>query len=201
VRYDNVAKDGREQVYLLPSSAATTTISIAMRTRLPADAAQAELKKELRKIDPDLGTSPIRSLELFVADAIAPARLTALLMAGFAGMSAFLAAIGLYAVVSYSVTLRRREIGIRMALGANRRETIWMVLRQGMAMAGAGIAMGLAGSFALKRLLAAVVQDIGAVEFPMLAAIAVFAVLVTVAACWLPAQRAARVDPAVVLRG
>jgi ABC-type antimicrobial peptide transport system permease subunit len=88
-----------------------------------------------------------------------------------------------------------------MALGANRRETIWMVLRQGMAMAGTGIAMGLAGSFALKRLLAGVVQDIGAVEFPMLAAIAVFAALVTMAACWLPAQRAARVDPAVVLRG
>jgi predicted permease len=200
VRYDNLAAEGREQLYVLTPSAPSWTMSMVLRTPLARAEASAALTSEMRKIDPELAMSPLRSMDSYVEESIAPARLATILMTGFAAMSALLAAIGLYAVVSYSVTLRRKELGIRAALGADRGATTAMVLRQGMTMAGAGIAIGLAGTLGLRRLLSGLVEGVGAVPLALLGAIAIGAVAIMMAACWIPARRAAQLDPAAVLK-
>ena len=127
-------------------------------------------------------------------------RLLAQLLGGFAGLALLLAAIGTYGVLSYMVAERRREIGIRMALGADQGSVLAQVMKQGLVLTTVGIVVGLAGAFALNRLIASLLFGVQPTDPTTMVAVVATITLVAAVACWLPAWRASRVDPNVVLR-
>jgi ABC-type antimicrobial peptide transport system permease subunit len=122
------------------------------------------------------------------------------LLGGFAGTALLLAAIGLYGVLAYIVTQRTREIGIRVALGAQQRDVLGLVIGQGMRLALLGIALGLLGAFALTRVLQRLLFEIRPTDAPTFVAATALLSLVAFIACWIPARRAAKVDPMEALR-
>lgn len=123
-----------------------------------------------------------------------------MLLSLFAGVALMLAAVGLYAVMAYAVSRRTHEIGIRMALGAREGEVARMVVSQGLVLALAGIAIGLMGGVALHRLIASQLFDVSATDPMTLAAVSALVALIACVACYVPARRAARVDPVIALR-
>ena len=127
-------------------------------------------------------------------------RLLAQLLGGFAALALLLAAIGTYGVLSYMVAERRREIGIRMALGADQGSVLGQVMKQGLILTGVGIVAGLAGAFALNRVIASMLFGVEPTDPATMAAVVATIALVAAIACWLPAWRASRVDPNIVLR-
>jgi putative ABC transport system permease protein len=137
--------------------------------------------------------------ELLRARTAAP-RFLAVLLGCFGAAALLLAALGVYGVLAYSVSQRTREIGVRVALGARQRSVLGMVIRQGMAPAAAGIAVGLAGAAALSGLLRGLLYGVSATDPLAYAAVALVLAAVALAACWGPARRAARVDPMIALR-
>jgi ABC-type antimicrobial peptide transport system permease subunit len=137
--------------------------------------------------------------EILEAGAAQP-RFTTTLLAGLSLAALVLAMVGIYGVIAYSVSERTQEMGIRIALGANRGDILRLVLRQGMTLAGAGIAIGIAASLALTRLLASLLYGVSATDPATFAAGAALFVAVAFAASYIPAIRATRVDPVVTLR-
>ena len=135
-----------------------------------------------------------------VNEATARARFQTLLLAVFAAAAALLSAIGIYGVMSYAVSKRTREIGVRMALGADPRSVLRLVVGQGMAVALAGAGLGLVGAFLLTRLMASLLYGVRPGDPLTFAAVAAALLLVALAASWIPARRAARIDPMQALR-
>ena len=131
---------------------------------------------------------------------VAPERIAVLLMEIFAGLALNLAAVSLYGVISYSVTQRTQEIGVRMALGAQSQDILSMVVGQGFVLTLAGIGVGAAGALALTRLMSGMLYGVEAHDPATFAAVAALVALVALAASYVPARRAAKVDPAVALR-
>jgi putative ABC transport system permease protein len=123
-----------------------------------------------------------------------------LLLGMFGGLALALAAVGIYGLISYAVTLRTREMGIRMALGAERSDVLAMVLRQGLALIGAGLAAGFVASLALTRLLSSLLFEVRPTDLATSSAVAVLLAAVALTASYLPARRAASVDPMIALR-
>ena len=121
-------------------------------------------------------------------------------LAGFAIVALLLAAIGLYGVIAYAVSQRTRELGIRMALGAQRDNILWLVLRQGLNLVLVGVAIGLVGALVLTRFLSGLLFDLKPTDPPTLIATSLLLVAVASLACWVPARRATKVDPMVALR-
>ena len=144
--------------------------------------------------------SDVVTLPAGIARSTSTRRFSAALPGGFAGASLLPAVIGIYGVVSYAVTRRTREIGVRMALGAARGRTAADVVARALLLAGAGIAAGLGASFALMRLLLSLLFGVSSSGPAVLAGAAVFLLGVSAPAAWLPASRASRVDPAAALR-
>jgi putative ABC transport system permease protein len=142
----------------------------------------------------------VRLLDEIVADNTAPRRLAALMLGLFAVVAFILAAVGIYGVMSYSVTQRTHEIGIRMALGAQRRDVVRLVVGQGLALAVIGVAVGLAAAFALTRFTSTLLFRVNATDPVTFGAISLLLSLVAVLASYLPARRATHVDPLVALR-
>jgi putative ABC transport system permease protein len=139
-------------------------------------------------------------METYLASSLAQRRFTLAMLALFGGLALALAAVGIYGVVSCAVTSRTREMGIRMALGAERRDVLAMVLRQAAVLACAGLAAGLAASLALTRFLSTLLFEVRTTDLATLATITVLLAAVALAASYLPARRAASVDPTVALR-
>jgi len=134
------------------------------------------------------------------SSSLAQPRFRTLLISLFGGLASVLAAIGIYGVMAYSVSQRIHEIGIRMALGARPRDVIMLLLAQGMMLAGFGIVVGLIGSFALTRVLRMLLFGVSPTDPVTYTGVTLLLVLVALLACWLPARRAARVDPMEALR-
>jgi putative ABC transport system permease protein len=165
----------------------------------PAVIAQT-IRNQVRALDPTLPVASLSTMEEVVRRSIARPRFIALLLSIFAGAALFLAAIGIYGVLSYSVAQRGQELGIRMALGADRRRILRLVMSQGMVLALAGVAAGVAISLALSRLITSLLFGVGPTDPVTYAGVMALLGAVALAACALPAARAARVDPLVVLR-
>jgi ABC-type antimicrobial peptide transport system permease subunit len=151
-------------------------------------------------LNPEVDIAPPTTLENIVQDRLQGSRTTATAVGILAMLGLILASIGLYGVMSYSVARRKREIGIRMALGARSGGTVGLVLRRGMTLAGVGAAAGVLGALAATRLLANMLYNVGPYDPMTLAAVAAALSVVSFAACYIPARRAVRVDPAVAVR-
>jgi predicted permease len=158
------------------------------------------IRDALRRLDPSLPIYRVRTLGEVVAQASARSVVTLFLIGSASIVALLLGAIGLYGVMSYVVSLRIYEVGIRLALGAQPREVRRLISRHGLAIAAVGIAIGLAGALALSRLLAALLYEVGPRDPVVLVAAATLVLVVSVVASWLPARRAAAVDPALALR-
>jgi putative ABC transport system permease protein len=160
----------------------------------------APIRAELASIDKNQPIHSFKALEAQVSEQIATPRFTAALMAGFAALAALLAAIGIYGVMSYTVAERTREIGVRLALGAQTGNVMRLVLRRGMALAVTGAMIGLVASFALPRLMSGLPFGVEATDPTTLVAITLLLLAVALVSCLIPARRATKVDPLVALR-
>lgn len=177
-------------------------IALVARTSAEPETIINAVRSETRALDPDLALYEVMTMERLIADtpSIFMRRYPALLLTCFAALALSLAAIGIYGVISYSVNQRTREIGLRMALGAQTGDVLKLVLKQGMALILTGVALGLVAALALTRLMRSLLFGIGATDPQTFIGIALLLVLVALIACWIPARRAARVDPMIALR-
>jgi len=160
----------------------------------------AAVRSEMRMLDPAVPVDGLRSMEQLVGRSVAPQRFYMSLLGLFAALGIVLAAVGIYGVIAYSVSQRTHEIGLRMALGAREGDVMKMVVRRGMALAGAGVAIGLIASYALTRLMKTLLFGVSATDPLTFTVIALSLAIVALLACWIPARRAAKVDPMIALR-
>jgi len=160
------------------------------------------IRAEVHWLDPDLPAFDVRTLHDFLdAKALLPQRLSAQMIGGIGLIGMLMAVVGLYGVVAYAVSRRTREIGIRMAIGAGKRDVLNMILAQGMGLTLIGVGIGLALAFAVTRLMGPLLLfGVNPADPLVFALIPAILISVTIAACWLPARRAAKVDPMVALR-
>jgi putative ABC transport system permease protein len=165
----------------------------------PASLAQV-VKQEIWKADSQLPVSKVKTMNDVAAASFAARRFNMLLLAIFAGLALVLAAVGIYGVMSYTVTQRTQEIGIRMALGARTTDVLNLIIRNGMTLTLLGVVIGLAGAFALTRLLTTLLFGVKPTDKPTFVAVSAVLILVALLACYLPARRATKVDPLVALR-
>jgi putative ABC transport system permease protein len=202
VRQGGVEKQTGTELYvsLDQLAMAAPTMNVVLRTTLPAAALSRTLEQLVREVDPSVPIVRLRDMESVFADSIRRPRLLAQLLGAFAGLALLLATVGTYGVLSYVATERRREIGIRIALGATRSSVLALVMKQGLQLTVIGVVVGLAGALGLNRLIASVLFGVQPADATTLAAVTMTITLVAAGACWLPAWRAARLDPNVVLR-
>jgi predicted permease len=179
---------------------AAPTMNVVLRTTLPPAAMSRTLERLVREVDPAVPLVRLRDMNSVFADSIRRPRLLAQLLGTFAGLALLLAAVGTYGVLSYMAMERRREIGIRLALGAGRSGVLALVVKQGLQLTIIGVVAGLAGALGLNRLIASVLFGVQPTDPTTLAAVITTITLVAAGACWLPAWRASRLDPNVVLK-
>jgi putative ABC transport system permease protein len=160
----------------------------------------APIRAELAAIDRNQPIHSFKPLESTVSELVAPQRFTTMLLSGFAALAAGLAAIGIYGVMSYAVTQRTREIGVRMALGAEARDVLKVVMMHGVVLVAIGVTIGLAASFALTRLISGMLFGVEATDPATLTVITLLLVVVALVASYIPARRATKVDPMEALR-
>ena len=180
-----------------PQSANNLHIRTSLRDIGPLVAA---VKREARSLDPDQAIGQITTMDEAVASSLAARRLTMVLLAAFAVLALVLASVGLYGVMALTVTQRTRELGIRMALGAERTNIFKLVLAHGMSLIAIGIGIGLIGAVAAGRALTSLLYNVGAIDAGAVIIAVSSLVLVALIACCVPARRATRVDPIVALR-
>jgi predicted permease len=175
------------------------TLGVAIRTAQAPETVTSAVRREIAQIDPEMPFFGVRTLDDRLSTSLQDRRTPMLLATGFAGVALFLAAIGIYGVLAYQVSQRRREIGIRMALGAQSGSIFGLVLREGGLIVLIGAAFGLAGSFLLRRTLQAQLYEVGAMDPRVVGAVAGVLIVVAMIACILPARRAAKTDPMIAL--
>jgi putative ABC transport system permease protein len=173
---------------------------LIVRTALDPAGIAAAVRHEVSTLDKDQPVSDIRPLSELAAEAVAQQRFTMMLLGTFAGLALALAAIGIFGVMSYSVTQRSHEIGIRLALGAERQDIIKLVVGQGLMLTGLGVVFGLAGAFALMRFLASLLYEVRPTDPVTFGIVSLLLIAVALLACYLPARKATNVDPIVALR-
>ncbi len=183
-----------------PFNNAPGIMNVVLRTTLPPATLRQTIEAAVREADPSVPIVRLREMNAVFDESIRRPRLLAQLLGGFAGLALLLAAIGTYGVLSYMVAERRREIGIRMALGAGQRSVLGQVMKQGLVLTAVGVTGGLAGAFALNRLIASLLFGVRPTDPITIVAVVATIGLVAAVACWLPAWRASRMDPNVVLR-
>jgi putative ABC transport system permease protein len=182
------------------TTVAENTMTVVVRTTGNALSVFPSIRREIWGIDRNLPLVNVRAMSDVVASAMARTTFTLIMVGAAAGMALLLGAIGIYGVISYMVSLRTREIGVRMALGAQSTEVRRMVVRQGLVLAVIGVGIGLAGALALSRLISSLLYGIAPHDPLTLGATAIVLLAVAAVASWLPATRAARIDPLEALR-
>ena len=175
-------------------------VYVVARTAGDPLALSATLRREVAALDPTLPVANVMSMDQRAASSVAQYKLNSVIVTLFAAVALVLASIGIYAVISYAVAQRTREIGIRMALGAAQSHVLRLVVRDGMAPALIGVAVGGAGALGITRLMRSLLYGVSATDPVVFVSVATMLAVVAFAACLLPARRAARVDPNVALR-
>jgi predicted permease len=173
---------------------------VIVRTASDPLSLAAAVTEAVHRFDPNLPVSQMMTMDNLIADSVSPRRFSSVLVAIFAGLALLLSAIGIYGVMSYTVSQRTQEIGLRMALGAQVVNVRGMILQQALKLTVIGVALGLAGAFAAGRFLASLVFGVGTHDTLIFLGAAMLLIAVALVASWTPAQRAMRVDPIVALR-
>jgi predicted permease len=200
VREERLSEQGGQvQAYLSAIQRPQGLMSVMIKTTVAPETLIAAARDQVFALDPEQPIYDITTLAEMRANSIAPQRLNLTLLGVFAAIALSLAAVGLYGVMSYGVSQRTREIGIRMALGAQAGDVRTMIVRQGLMLLFIGIAIGLAGAFALTRAMTSLLFEVSATDPLTFIAIVLLLTIVALLACYLPARRATRVDPIMVL--
>jgi predicted permease len=187
-------------IYRALWQASNLNLTLAVRTKNDPAMLTESIRREVRAVDPNEPVFSVRTMDAVVASAMAERRFTMLLLALFAATALALSAIGIYGVMAYFVTQRTHEIGIRLALGASRRDVVGMVLGQGARLAGAGVVSGVIGALLITRAISALLFNVSPRDPWTLAALSATLTAVALLACYIPARRATRVDPIRALR-
>src|SRR5437867_8154609 len=190
----------KPQIYVPYPQFAIQSLSIFMRTQVDPGSATTALRRAVAEIDKDVPVYRMQALADYMSKSIAQPRLNAMLVGLFALIALLLAAAGIFGVMSYSVTQRTQEIGIRLALGAQRYDVLRLIVGQGMRFVAAGLVLGLIGVFACTRLLQSLLFGIGATDLRTMLVVSIILSAVAFLACLLPARRATLVDPVRALR-
>jgi putative ABC transport system permease protein len=175
-------------------------MTLMLRTRSDASAVAGAARNVIHTLDPQQPIGEVNTMETLLSTSVARARFSASLLTVFSFVALVMAAVGIYGVMSYSVLQRTHEIGVRMALGAQRFDVLKLMVRKGIVLGIVGVAAGLAASFALTRLISTLLFEVTATDTATFAGVSIGLFLVTLAACYLPARRATRVDPLKALR-
>ena len=177
----------------------TTLVGLVVRSVNDPDRLRESIQRALINIDRDQAINNVRTVDQLEADARAPDRLRTWLLGLFAAVATLLSAIGIYGVFSHAVVQRTREVGIRAALGARHRQLVWLVLREGMVLTGAGLTAGFVGALAVSRLLRTFLFGVEAIDPLAIAVTAVTLAAVATLACYIPARRTSAIDPVTAL--
>jgi putative ABC transport system permease protein len=187
-------------MYVTNEQSAVYSQSVLIRSTIDTALLREAVKRAVHEVNRDQVITNLKTLEVIKADSLGYDRVRAWLLGGFAGVSLLLAAIGIYGVLSYSVTQRTREIGIRLALGASRGNVLRLLLGHGMTLIGLGLLLGVGGALGLTQLLASLLFGVGGRDPVTMTAVAGILSLVAIVACLLAARRATQVDPIIALR-
>jgi putative ABC transport system permease protein len=188
------------EIYQPYSQQVPWMFSLVVRSSLPLRQVEKSVRTQVGAIDKDLPLFNIRTMDQAINSSVSPHRLTMTLIGIFAALALTLTVVGIYGVVSYSVSQRTREIGIRIALGAPRNSVLALILQRGLVLACLGVGIGLASSLALARLIATQLFGVSSTDPATFGGVSIFLMVVMLAACYLPARRATKVDPMISLR-
>jgi ABC-type antimicrobial peptide transport system permease subunit len=200
VRSGSLAAESRETIYVPYVFQAFLPLTFVVRTAVDPASLVPRIRTEVNALDPDVPVAGVATLESWVTKARAQTRFLLALITSLAGLALVLAALGLYGVISYSARQRTREIGVRVALGASDRDVVRLILGHGMTIAGIGIALGLAASVALTRVVTSYLVGVTPTDPITFAGVPVVLLAVSAVASYLPARRASIVDPVHALR-
>jgi predicted permease len=200
VRHSTLEKEAGLEMYLPVAQSDAGSMDMVVRAKLPIESLVPSVRAALQNLDPDLPASDFQTLEHLVEQAVSPRRFITILLAGFAILALILASLGIYGVISYSVNQRTNEIGIRIALGAQAGAVLKLIIGQGVKLTLIGLVIGLGMAFALTRVISSLLFGVNATDPVTFAGIALLLSSVALAACYIPARRATKVDPMVALR-
>ena len=200
VKNNGLSSDPAAAVYVPLSSVALNYLTFVVRSTADPAAVETAARQVMKASDPDLPIFGMQTMEHAVAESVSQPRFYAILLAVFAGIALLLAALGIYGVISYVVSQRTRELGIRIALGASQRRVVRLVVGHGLWMTVGGIALGTVAAAWLTRVIKSMLFDVAAVDPVTFALVPLTLLAVAVFASWVPARRAAKVDPVVTMR-
>jgi putative ABC transport system permease protein len=200
VRHEGLDTEAYPQMYAPLAQVSRRAMTLVARTSREPLSLVPNVRQELSGLDKDQPLYNVRTMEQVLAQSISRQRFQMLLIAIFASVGLVLASVGIYGVISYSVTQRTHEIGIRMALGAQGRDVLRMIIGQGMLLTLIGVGVGLAVAFLLTRVMASLLYGVSATDPLTFIAVSVLLTLVALLACFIPARRAMKVDPMEALR-
>jgi ABC-type antimicrobial peptide transport system permease subunit len=199
-KYFNIAEEPRSFVWVPVTQHFSMGMTLVVRTHGAAEAVMPAVRNEVTALDPNLPLFDVKSMNEHMKLSLFPARVAATVLVVFGFVALSLAVIGIYGVTSYSVSQRTREIGIRMALGAERRDVLRLILSNGIKLAFIGVVLGLIAALALTRVASSLLFGIAPSYVFTFGLIAMALTLVSLIACYIPARRAANTDPLIALR-
>ncbi|HET7840262.1 MAG TPA: FtsX-like permease family protein, partial [Terriglobia bacterium] len=199
-RHEGLSEDTEAEFYVPYLQLPGNSMQLAVRTAGEQDSIVSAVRAQVKDVDPDQPLYHVATLQQVLSESLAPRRFNMLLLGIFAGIALTLAMVGIYGVMAFSVTQRTHEIGIRMALGAERRSVLGLIVRQGLRLALLGVALGVAGAWALTSFLSSFLFGVAPRDPATFVLVSLALVAVSILACYIPARRATRVDPMVALR-
>ena len=200
VKYSGLDAQPEPTYYVPLAQNAWRAAFLVVRAPLNPVSLAPAIREQIWALDKDMPIAKVATMDRLLGESVAQPRFRTLLLGIFAALALVLASVGIYGVISYSVTQRTHEIGIRMALGAQAHDVSKLVIREGVALALIGVTIGLAASLALTRLMESLLFEVSTTDQSIFAGVGALIVAVAVLACWIPARRASRVDPMVALR-
>jgi putative ABC transport system permease protein len=199
IRHRGLDVDPAPEYYVPLAQGPWPTMVLAVRSAQKPRSLTSAIRREIQSIDPDQPIANVRTLEAVTAESVAPRRMSMVLLGVFAGIALSLAGVGIYGVISYLVVQRTHEIGVRMALGAQRSDVLRLVVGHALKLVGVGTAIGLVLAFFSSRALAALLYNVGAFDPATFAIVTVVLATIALLASYVPAVRATRADPMIAL--